>query len=560
MRAHAECPFQSPVSHSGSSGQRFLFWALASAYLLQPTALRSQSPLGVNPAVSGGNAPAFETSQTGGPADASLGSVKPVNTPNVLDGLESLQLVKDPDFGPPIIDAESLYQSHPFAGTGATRAASSGNMGSLEANLAVPDLNAPSLQGGLEAATLNAPNERLPSLDIMDGFGTPMGGSPLDTLASPGPGMQQRPLGTIGAPSFLSAKRSIPIGNSRVRYGVSLNAVTAYNNNVFAAPNNPQGDMLFALQPTIYLETGKKGTIQFLWSPSFLEYAKYKQFNAVNQTFLISSRYRWTKLRVGLDASYLAQSGLFLNSQGQAQQKAVYARMFAGYAIAKKVDVIFNFDGSVTDSSPGGKQYQGTFSTSVDYKFSQKTTIGAAVALGYFYSPTGMTTSESFLLRLLYNPTSKLVVRGEGGIEFRQSSSSTGGSSSATTSVMNLSFIYRPSSKTYVSLRLFRNVNMDAFDAGNLQITTSVESTASWKLTHAASLEGALAAGRVENIAMNGQELGTYNFVQANLAVSYILTDEVNVKLFNNLQQRLGDTIGNNYISNTSGMSLGLRF
>lgn len=518
------------------------------------------------PAVYGQSAPAAGTGLQTAPVppastpDVVSGKNNPAQAPgvpNVLDGLESLQLVKDPDFGPPIVNAEDIFQGHSYAGAGA---ANSGEMKPLEANLNTPDLAAPALQANLEAAPLNAPVDKFPSLAVPDIFGPSMTGAPLDTLAPPGPDRQHRPLGTIGAPSFLNAKHSFPIGSSRVRFGASVDTGVAYLSNVFASPSNPQGDMVFTLQPSLYLETGKKGTIRFLWAPSFLEYAKYKQFNAVNQTFVFSSRYRWTKLRVGLDASYLAQSGLFLNSQGQAQQKAVYARLFAGYALTKKTEMLFNFDGTITDSNPGGRQFQGTLTASVDYKYSRKTTFGAAIALGYFYSPTGMTTSESFLLRLLYNPTSKIVFRGEGGLQFRHSSSSTGGASSAATTVMNLSLTYRPTSKTYVSLRFFRNVDMDAFNAGNLQITTSLETAASWKVLDTMTLDGALGAGRVENTAMNGQEVGTYNYVQANVGLSYLLSNQVNLRLFDNLQQRVNDTQGNNYLSNTSGMSLGLRF
>jgi len=428
----------------------------------------------------------------------------------------------------------------------------------LEANLTTPDLTAPPLQTGLEANLPAAPNQRLPMLEMPDTFGPTMTGLPADIL---GQSLQRRPLGTIGAPSFLNAKRSFPIGNSRVRYGVEIDGSAAYNNNVFGTPSNTKGDIIMTLQPTFYLETGKKGTMQFLWTPTIVRYAKYSQFNSVNQTFAFSSRYRWTKLRVGLDASYLAQSGLFLNSQGQSQQKAVFARLFAGYALTKKTEALFNFDASVTDSSPGGKQYQATFTTSIDYKYSRKTSFGGAVALGYSSSSAGTTTSESFLLRLLYNPTSKLVFRGEGGLQFRQSMMSNGGtSSSAVTSVVNLSLQYRPTNKTYVSLHFFRNVDMDAFNAGNLQITTSLESIVSWRIFPSASMDLALGAGRVESVALNGQNTGTYNFVQANLGLSYMISSDVNLKLFNNLQQKVNDTQGNNYLSNTSGMSLGMRF
>lgn len=479
------------------------------------------------------------------------------NAPNVLDGLESLKLAKEPDFGPPIIDAKDLYQGVSTAGA-AGSSGGSAFMKPLEANLSIPDLTAPPLQTGLDANLSAAPNQRLPMLEMPDTFGPTMTGLPADVLA---PSLQRRPLGTIGSPGFLSAKRSFPIGNSRVRYGVEIDAAAAYNNNVFGTPNNTKGDIIMTLQPTFYLETGKKGTIRFLWTPTIIRYATYKQFNSVNQTFAFSSRYRWTKLRVGLDASYLAQSGLFLNSQGQSQQKAVFARLFAGYALTKKTEALFSFDGSVTDSSPGGKQFQATFTTSIDYKYSSKTTVGGAIALGYSSSSAGTTTSESFLLRLLYNPTSKLVFRGEGGLQFRQSMMSGGGtSSSAVTSVMNLSLQYRPTNKTYVSLRFFRNVDMDAFNAGNLQITTSLESIAAWRITPSTSADLALGAGRVENVSLSGQNTGTYNFVQANLGLSYMISNDVNLKLFNNLQQKLSDTQGNNYLSNTSGMSLGMRF
>ena len=494
------------------------------------------------------------------PAAGNPATANPANTANVLDGLESLKLAKDPDFGPPIIEAGDLFQGRPFTGAAGTGGADAGYMKPLEANLDTPTLNAPTFQTALDAPLLSSPNDRFPTLDVPDIFGPSMTGSPLDILNAAGPSLRNRPLGTIGAPTFLSKKHSFAVGNGRVRYGVTMSASAAYNNNINGSSTNPQGDLIFTLQPTFYLETGKKGTMQFLWSPSFLDYAKYKQFNPLNQTFVFSSRYRWTKLRVGLDASYIAQSGLFLNSQGQAQQKAIYAKMFAGYSLTKKTEVSLDFSGTSTQSSPGGNQFQGTLTTAVDYKFSRKTTIGAALALSYANFSNGMTTSEAFLLRLLYNPTSKLVFKGEGGLQFRQSSSTGSGSYSAATTVVNLSLTYNPSTKTYVSMRLFRNVDMDGFSAGTQQITTGLEATVSWRITHAASFSAGLAAGRIENVATNGQNAGTYNYTQVNVSLSYMLSNDINLSLFDNVQQRLGSTQGGNYMSNMSGMSMGMGF
>ncbi|MFA7342743.1 MAG: hypothetical protein WC003_00430 [Terrimicrobiaceae bacterium] len=555
MRGHAE---QRPLP--GSAARLLKRWFAGTSLLLfWISPADAQSPpnaAAASPATAEDIPSAPTDASQNGAGPSGEGGVKPPGTPNVLDGLESLRLAKDPDFGPPIIGAGDLYQGRANVGAAAGTGRDSLYMRPLEPTIDTPRIFAPSMQANLEAPP-NAPDVKLPALEMPDTFGSPMTGLNLDTLGLPTP---RRPLGTIGAPDFLKSKRSFVIGNSRVRYGVAVDAAVAYNNNVFGSPNNPQGDMILTFQPTFYLETGKKGTMQFLWSPSVLQYAKYKRLNAVNQAFLFSSRYRWSKLRVGLDASYLAQSGLFLNSQGQGQQKAVFTRIFAGYAFTKKTEALFGLDGVATSSNSGGSQFQATFNTSIDYKYSRKTTVGAGVVLGYNSSSAGTTTSESFLLRLLYNPTSKLVFRGEGGLQFRQSALSGGGSSSAVTSVVNLSLLYKASSKTYVTLRFFRNVDMDSFSAGTLQITTSLESTASWRVSRSTIVDLALAAGRVENVSLGGQNTGTFNFVQANLGLSYMLGDEVNLKLFNNLQQKLDDSQGNNYLSNTSGMALGLRF
>lgn len=557
MRAHAKPLPPFPGLRPHPFARRIAAASLAIVWISLTEAGTAQSP----PSLAAGPSTIPGTPADGSSSGAAASQTKGASSaPDVLDGLESLKLAKDPDFGPPIFEPGELFQGSSVTGAAGLGGAGAAFMRPLEATLDTPTLNAPSLQGGLEADPLVSPNDRPPLLEVPNLFGPTMTGSSLEVLNAAGPSFQNRPLGTIGAPSFLSKTHSIAIGQGRVRYGVSVSASAAYNNNVTASPNNPQGDMIFTLQPTFYLETGKKGTAQFLWSPSFLNYSRFKQFNSLNQTFLFTSRYRWTKLRVGLDASYIAQSGLFLNSQGQAQQKAVYAKMFAGYSLTKKTEVSLDFSGTGTSSSSGGNQFQGTLTSSVDYKFSRKTTIGAALALSYSSFSGGMSTSEAFLLRLLYNPTSKLVFRGEGGVQFRQSSSTSSGSYSAATTVVNLSLTYNPSLKTYVSMRFFRNVDMDGFSAGTQQITTGAEANASWRISRSANFQGGLGAGRVESVATNGQDAGTYNYVQANMALSYLLSNDINLSLFDNLQQRLGSKQGTNYISNMSGLSLGMGF
>ncbi|MFZ4598835.1 MAG: transporter [Terrimicrobiaceae bacterium] len=170
------------------------------------------------------------------------------------------------------------------------------------------------------------------------------------------------------------------------------------------------------------------------------------------------------------------------------------------------------------------------------------------------------TTYQSFLLRLLYNPTSKLTFTANGGLQFRQSASSTAGSSASSTAILSAVLGYRFSSKTSLSLRVFRNTDVDAFNSANIMTVTGIEGSLGWQITRRASLDASLQGGNVEQTTLGGAADGSYSFAQGTIALSYVLLQDVNVRVFNSFQQRSRGAEGTNFTSNTSGMSLGARF
>lgn len=475
----------------------------------------------------------------------------PPAQPNVLDGLETLSLSPEP-LGPemlagPLSPARTFSPSSPtdlgFAGLPPPLAGGEEVIGSIDGivreSLPAPVLQAPATTGELFAPAIG-------SSDAMAAF--------------PAQSAEQRPLAPLTAPGFFNAKRSIPLGSGRVRFGADVTAAVAYNNNVLGTSNNPQGDTLFAIQPSIYLETGRKANMRFLWAPSVLRYARFKQYDTVNQTFLFSSRYRFNKLRLGMDASYITQSGLFLNSQGQAKQASVFARIFAEYPLTRKIDWSFSAEANGTDSDPGGQQFQGTLKTAIDYRYSPKTRVGVALETGRASGPGNLTTFQAFLLRVIYNPTARLTISGEGGIQYRQSQSTSAGSSSTSSTVLNALIAYRATDKTAMSLRLTRSVNVDAFAPDNIQTVTSVEASVLWEISRRAQFRASLAGGYVEQESLGGLAEGSYYFAQGNISLNYLLNNGVSVQVFNSFQQRLRDTLGGDYLSNTTGVSMGARF
>ena len=498
----------------------------------------------------------------GNPATSST-SGTPTPDLNVLDGLESLQIVTDgleasplfempPPPLSPMVGAQRRVSYPDYSFTGVTPPAFS------QADLSVRAVD--------EVARDTAPPSfdplaRVPGLpDATDAIVSSILGTPQILAGIPPLNPERRALGSLNAPNFLRANRSFLFGGGRLRYAIELDGSAAYGTNVFGTAKDPKSDMIFTLQPVVYVEGGKWNTFRFLWAPTLVKYGKYKEFDSFNQSFLFSSRFRITKLRLGLDASYITQSGLFLSSVGQAQQKTLIARISASYPLGPKTDLSALLETGNVSTEPGGTQLQGSFTASVDYRYSPKTSFGASVTTGYLKSDQGTTTYETFLIRLLYTPTSKIVFKGDVGIQFRQSKGPFGSSSTISTAVINALLTYRVTGKSLASLRGFRNVDVDAFSPGNLQTLTGVEATFSTKLSPRAVFDISLLGGYSQNETLAGSESGEYSFVQGTVSLAYLLREDINIRLFTSAQQRFRDSKDNNYLSSTTGMSLGGRF
>lgn len=369
------------------------------------------------------------------------------------------------------------------------------------------------------------------------------------------------PLGNLEAPGMLGARRSLRIGGTRLRYGAQISTSGAYVTNVFGTSQNPQNDFIFYLQPALVLEAGTKSSVRVIYAPSILKYARFKQFDTVNQNILFSSRTRFNKLEIGMDAAYLTQSGLFLSSQGQAQQQSLMARVFSNYKLTKKTDLMLALETQRTDSGDGGNQSGYSFGTGLEHRLTRKTSVGIGLMIGHFYLPQGTTNFQNLLLRLRYSPSAKLFLTADGGIQLRQSRTMQGQSYNTAGPLLEAKLTWLPTRKTTAAVRIFRNVSVDPFSPDSIQTATGGELEITWQMLNRTKLEGKIGSGFVENTSLSGQEGQSYFFNQGTLAVIHNSQDGMNFRVFTGFQQRL-DTANalNNYLSTLSGMQLGLDF
>jgi hypothetical protein len=389
----------------------------------------------------------------------------------------------------------------------------------------------------------------------------PDSGPPPSPSQFPVKDITDTPLGNLQPPSMFGAKRSLRIGGTRIRYGAQVATGSTYITNVFGTSQNPQNDFIFYLQPALFLEVGTKSSVRVIYAPSILKYARFKQFDSVNQNFLFSARTRFSKLEIGMDAAYLTQSGLFLGSQGQAQQQTLMARIFANYRITRKTDFKFAVESERTSSSDGGDQSGFSFGGGFEHRLTRKTTVGIGIMVGQFYLPQGATNFQNVLLRLRYSPSAKLFFTADGGIQLRQSRTNQGQSYATTSPLLEAKVTWLPTRKTTLAARFFRNVSVDPFSPDSIQTTTGGELEVTWEMLPRTKLEAKIGSGFAENTSLAGKEGQSYLFNQGTLAVIYNSQEGMNLRMFTGFQQRLdASNSQNNYLSTLSGMQLGLEF
>lgn len=511
----------------------------------QPTAATGQTPAHADPVL-----PVWGT--------RSPGEISTPNAllPDVVGELDALQIAN------PFQDLEASPAVQPTASSALGFSGPSGAPTNIywmtppawdagDSSIRVPEQVLDQWQGVLEEPLVQEPPK----------LAAPDSGPPDEAKGFPVQPFFQQPLGNLGAPPAFNANRSFRIGSTRVRYGAALATGASYSNNVFGTPDNTQGDFIFTLTPALFLQAGTKSTARILYAPSLLKYARFKQFDSVNQTFLFDSRIRMSKVEVGLDAGYLTQSGLFLGSEGQTKQRTLQARLFGKYALTRKIDLEAQAAWSSVRSEPGGEVTGISFEVSSEYRYSPKTVVGAALVVGNYTLPQGTTRYQDFLLRLRYSPTSKLIFNGQGGIQFRQSQDDNGVGFSTYSAVLNAKLEWLATRKTLLAMRLFRTTSVDAFTPNSLQTLTGVEFEWTWQITKKTKVELELATGTSENQKLTGAEGDSYFFNQGTLTLEYLPRDGVNLRLFTSLQQRLGaSNPDSDFLSNTSGMELGLGF
>jgi hypothetical protein len=345
------------------------------------------------------------------------------------------------------------------------------------------------------------------------------------------------------------------------RVGIDLSASAAYNNNVFGETNNPKGDQIYSFQPVVYLEAGTRGKMHLLYAPNFVNFSKFKELSTADQAVFFQLRYPFTKLKLGLDLSYLSQSGLFVNNDsGFVQQNTALSRLFGEYRLAPKMTLEFAGESIRQETVPGGTQFENSVTAGLFHRPTTAFRYGASLKVGQLSAPADNQTYQAARVVINYRASVALRFAAEAGIEFRNLSATTDGKNELPIPVFNFQVNYNPTSTTLFNISFYRNVLNTTFSDVSLNITTGISTSALFRLFNKVNVRMELAAGYTEQYSNLTDEDGHFYFLQGGITISYPLFKGLEIQVFDNIQQRFGDRVGNDYISNTMGFALSLKF
>lgn len=345
-----------------------------------------------------------------------------------------------------------------------------------------------------------------------------------------------------------------------VRVGADISGSIGHNNNVFGDATNPKSDQIATFQPMLYLEAGTRGALRMLYAPTYVNFATYKQLSTVNQALYLQIRYPFTKLKLGLDASYLTQNGLFIDSNGFVEQKTGLVRLFGEYPLTKKLMSSFQLENVNQEAIPGGTNIENSIQLRLVHQITRSSNIGGAVKVGTLDAPAEDQTYQSAQLTFNYRPTIALQLSGEFGMELRRLSFTSGGQTVLPITIYNFQAVYNPSSNAIYTVSLFRSALNTTFNNVSLNITTGFSISAVARVAGKLNVRFELVGGYTEQYADEEGEDGNFSFVQGGITLSYPIMKSVEVQVFNNIQQRLRSTIGSDYVSNTFGVGLSVKF
>jgi hypothetical protein len=363
----------------------------------------------------------------------------------------------------------------------------------------------------------------------------------------------------------------------------SMNVAVVADDNIFAGQGGTtrDSDTTIAYTPAVLLQygnhEGQRAYASIVYAPMLTRYFQASAENSDDQNVAVNIQYPFQRLTLNLTEAYTQVTGVNQDLNARTTQTSNVATFGGTYDINDKLTATANIQELTTMfKGPGQNDDVTSINTNVSYRLTDKITLGPSFNIGY-ETPAESThqTFEQALFGASYQPTEKITVVGQAGVEFRQYDS--GGDS--VNPLFSAGVTYRPFDSTTLTLNGNQTVAPSTADSDQTSVSTGVGFTVSQRIIQRVFLGFSFSYDHSEYKNENGDNVQsgtvipvggatnqtvTLGSTQDNLAyrpsITYIPSDWLTAALYYQYRDNSSNSPTGGYHDNQFGVSMSAQF
>lgn len=259
-------------------------------------------------------------------------------------------------------------------------------------------------------------------------------------------------------------------------FGFQIRSSVEYNDNVSISSDDPEGDVVIILAPTLSANAGDYREQQATYlSAAYTATGSAYTSGSTEDTFdhllEVSGQWKHKKTTMPFQAHFTRESGAYLDLGGRDTATSYGGRLGVEHALSSKLSLGVSGEYAATDYELFADFYTYIADAYVKVHFSRKTALSGVYR--YRFSKTedaAGQTYQALLMRLDARPTAKISGLAEAGAAFGRFDNSR-----RTDLIYRLALAYQPNRRQRLSLEAIRQPDTSAFTVGSGIISNGVQ-------------------------------------------------------------------------------------
>jgi hypothetical protein len=287
----------------------------------------------------------------------------------------------------------------------------------------------------------------------------------------------------------------IRLGPFDLKSAISVNAISDDNLRVNSSPagegEGKVSDTSFTVTPAVLLEygnhEGQKGYVSLIYAPTITRFIHESDQDSDNQNVALSATYPFDRLTLNFAETYTQVSGLNQDLNTRTTQNSSLTSFGGTYDIDDKLffssnvqEAISSFSGTSVGQGQGQGDNVTSLNSTLGYRLSEKMALSASVNAGLDKPEnSAQYTFEQVLLGVNYQPTEKISLFAQGGVQLTQYGQNNqvlqnGASGDSTDPIFSVGIGYNPFDSTSLSLNASQSVHSSDAESQQTVMDTSV--------------------------------------------------------------------------------------